>query len=160
MKRSYYVAYGSNLNIRQMRLRCKGATPVGVGYLKDWELFYAGSFSGNYATIRQKKGGIVPVAVWLISKENEFALDRYEGWPRFYTKRDIEVHMVTGQIGKKITGMVYIMNTKAKEGKPSPSYVATCRYGYRDFGIAERYLDESLIRAGIEDPDSEIWNQW
>ena len=109
MKRSYYVAYGSNLNITQMRLRCKGATPVGVGYLKDWELFYAGSFSGNYATIRQKKGGIVPVAVWLISKENEEALDRYEGWPRFYTKQEIDVHMVTGPPADMGTGILVLL---------------------------------------------------
>ncbi len=159
MKR-YYIAYGSNLNMMQMRFRCKGAIAEGVGYLKDWELFYAGSLTGNYATIRKKKGGVVPVGVWRISDENEDALDRYEGWPHFYGKKMIEVNMVTGRIGNKIKGLVYIMNPHAKEGQPSPSYVDTCRRGYRDFGIAEKYLDESLIRAGIEDPYTEEWNQW
>lgn len=58
-----YVAYGSNLNIEQMEIRCPGAALIGTGYLKDWELIYRGSKTGAYATIRKHKGKIVPVGL-------------------------------------------------------------------------------------------------
>ena len=157
-KGTYYIAYGSNLNIRQMRHRCPGAVPVGVGYLKGWELFYAGSKTGNYATIRKKKGKIVPVGVWKVSDDNIEALDRYEGYPGFYYKDHLLVHMVTQE--HDLRGLVYIMNPLAKAGIPSPGYVAVCREGYRDFGIAERLLDESLQAAGFKYPDSISWDMW
>ena len=41
--------------------------------------------------------------------------------------------------------MVYIMRDDAPEGTPSPYYVEVVRQGYRDFGMDEKYLDESLI---------------
>lgn len=34
----YYIAYGSNLNVPQMRMRCPHATILGTANLKGWEL--------------------------------------------------------------------------------------------------------------------------
>ena len=39
-KKRYYIAYGSNLNIRQMRYRCPGAKPIGISAIPDYELLY------------------------------------------------------------------------------------------------------------------------
>ena len=50
MKR-YYIAYGSNLNVRQMRMRCPHATILGTANLKGWELLFKGSKTGSYLTI-------------------------------------------------------------------------------------------------------------
>ena len=60
----FYLAYGSNLNVRQMKLRCPTARVVGTAEIKDYELLFKGSQTGSYLTIEPKKGGIVPVAVW------------------------------------------------------------------------------------------------
>ena len=158
MRRKYYVAYGSNLNMAQMIHRCPGATAVGSGYLEDWELFYAGSKTGNYATIRPKPGSIVPVGVWLINEDNEQALDRYEGFPTFYYKEDVRVHMLTRV--RNLTGMVYIMAEDATPGPPAPYYVKVCRAGYADFGMNQEYLDESLRAAGIKNPGADMWHIW
>ena len=53
----YYLAYGSNLNIRQMQMRCPGAKPVGTMVLEDYELLFKGSKTGSYLTIEKKKAG-------------------------------------------------------------------------------------------------------
>ena len=45
MKR-YYLAYGSNLNVRQMKYRCPTAKIVGTAIIKDYELLYKGSKTG------------------------------------------------------------------------------------------------------------------
>ena len=78
MKR-YYIAYGSNLNIRQMRIRCPHARVIGTAVIHDYELLFKGSRTGAYLTIEPKKGSEVPVAVWEVTESDEAALDRYEG---------------------------------------------------------------------------------
>ena len=47
-KKLYYLAYGSNLNVRQMRYRCPGAKPIGISVIPDYELLYKGSKTGAY----------------------------------------------------------------------------------------------------------------
>lgn len=62
MKR-YYLAYGSNLNVRQMAWRYPTAKAVGTAIIKDYELLFKGSKTGAYLTIEPKSGAEVPVAV-------------------------------------------------------------------------------------------------
>ncbi len=135
-----YVAYGSNLNKDQMAKRCPAAKPYGVGFLKNWELIYRGSKTGAYATIRKKSGCNVPVAVWEIQDSDERKLDIYEGYPRFYFKRNV---MVSLDIGFK-KAMVYIMDTSRLPGIPSSHYIDTIYKGYEDFGLDLQYLKNSL----------------
>lgn len=136
-----YVAYGSNLNIEQMEIRCPGAALIGTGYLKDWELIYRGSKTGAYATIRKHKGKIVPVGLWRITRRHERALDRYEGYPIFYRKYLISVYG-----NKDVTeGMVYIMEPGRPIGRPSGQYIDTVYHGYMACGLDGRFLLESLI---------------
>ena len=91
MSKRLYVAYGSNLNIRQMKYRCPGAKLYGTGVIDDYELQFKGQPHGAFATIAPKEGASVPVAVWDISEKNEQALDRYEGYPSHYFKQNVPV---------------------------------------------------------------------
>ena len=63
-------------------------------YIKQshYDLF-KGSRSGSYLTIEPKEGSKVPVAVWEVTTRDELALDRYEGYPNFYYKKDMKVKM-------------------------------------------------------------------
>ena len=63
MEKRYYIAYGSNLNVRQMRMRCPSARRIGTSELKDYELFFKGSKTGSYLTVEKKPGSSVPVGV-------------------------------------------------------------------------------------------------
>ena len=51
MDKRYYIAYGSNLNVRQMRMRCPSARIIGTANLKDYELLFKGSKTGSYLTV-------------------------------------------------------------------------------------------------------------
>ena len=44
----YYIAYGSNLNVQQMRWRCPGARIIGTSELQDYRLLFKGSKTGSY----------------------------------------------------------------------------------------------------------------
>ena len=144
--KKYYLAYGSNLNVRQMALRCPTAKPVGSAVIKDYELLFKGSKTGAYLTIEPKSGAEVPVAVWLVEPADEERLDVYEGFPAFYYKAELElpVRYFSGKtVGR--TAFVYIMHEERPLGLPSGSYVRTCLEGYRNFGF-----DKSILLAALE----------
>ena len=139
----YYLAYGSNLNMEQMRWRCPTARPVGVSNLAGYELLFKGSQTGAYLTIEEKPGSIVPVAVWRVTKRDEAALDRYEGYPMFYYKKDMTVFVN----GRKLDAFVYIMHEDREIGLPTQHYLKTCMEGYEDFGLNQEPLIEALTKG-------------
>ena len=146
MEKRYYIAYGSNLNLRQMKMRCPTAKVMGTAVIKDYELLFKGSLTGAYLTIEPKEGSEVPVAVWTVTEADEAALDRYEGCPVFYYKKDMELDIKGIQTGKirKRKCFAYIMHEERPPGLPSGSYVRTCLEGYSNFSF-----DESILLAAL-----------
>ena len=147
MQKRYYIAYGSNLNIRQMRMRCPHARVVGTSVIQNYELLFKGSMTGSYLTIEPKEGASVPVAVWETTDDDEARLDRYEGFPAFYYKAEMTLPIKgirTGKIRERKV-YVYIMHEDRPIGVPSNQYVRTCLEGYRDFGF-----DISILRNAYE----------
>ena len=78
----YYAAYGSNINLKQMNYRCPNSKIVGTGYLMGWKLYF-----NIYASVEYtgNKKDVVPVLIWEIADEDWEILDRYEGYPKYYT---------------------------------------------------------------------------
>jgi hypothetical protein len=84
-----------------------------------------------------------------VTESDEAALDRYEGFPTFYYKKEMELDIKgirTGKIRRRKC-FVYIMHEERKIGVPSLSYVSTCLQGYVSFGFDEHYLSEAQIKA-------------
>ena len=149
MKKRYYIAYGSNLNLQQMRLRCPQAKVIGTAEIKDYELLFKGSKTGSYLTIEKSIGGRVPVAVWETTQADELALDRYEGFPNFYYKAEMKLRVKKTQTGKirERSCYVYIMHEERQVGVPSHYYVETCLAGYRSFDFDEEVLFAALEKS-------------
>lgn len=103
-----YIAYGSNLNLRQMSYRCAGAKVLYTGIVKNYALVYRGSKTGAYATLIHKKGEYTPVAVWMINEEHEQNLDIYEGYPNFYYKKQLWVALDDGRNVRAMAYTIYI----------------------------------------------------
>ena len=147
MKR-YYLAYGSNLNIAQMQFRCPDAVVVGTAVIPDYEFLFKGSLTGAYLTIEPKQGAHVPVGVWEVSLTDEFRLDRYEGFPSFYYKKEMRIPVVDIRTGKtKLRdAFVYVMHEDRKLGVPTSFYMRTCLEGYRDFGFDTAPLRQAFLK--------------
>ena len=62
--KKFYLAYGSNLNVKQMQFRCSDARIVGTAEIPNYQLLFKGSKTGSYLTIEPKQGCTVPAAVW------------------------------------------------------------------------------------------------
>lgn len=146
MSKRYYIAYGSNLNIPQMRMRCSGARIIGTSVIEDYQLLFKGSKTGSYLTIEPMEGAEVPVVIWEVTESDEKALDRYEGYPNFYYKKEMTLDIkgiITGKVRRR-DAFVYIMHEERELGIPSWYYVNTCLDGYRAFGFDEKYLFDAI----------------
>nr|DAH06868.1 MAG TPA: hypothetical protein [Caudoviricetes sp.] len=153
--KKYYLAYGSNLNTVQMSLRCPTARVMGTAILEDYELVFKGSKTGAYLTVEQKQGSKVPVAVWSVGDSDEQALDYYEGYPKFYYKKEMTVTFTGIKSNKKRTrtAFMYIMHEDRPVGVPTFKYVQTCLDGYRifnfDIAVLMQAVDYSIQEATI-----------
>lgn len=145
--KKYYIAYGSNLNVPQMRMRCPKATILGTANLKGWELLFKGSRTGSYLTIEENDDGTVPVVIWEVTESDEAALDRYEGYPVFYYKKDIKLQYKGIRTGKRrtVTAFAYIMHEDRPIGVPTGFYMKTCLDGYDTF-----YFDKQVLMKAYQ----------
>ena len=94
----------------------------------------------------EREGGSVPVTVWEVTESDEAALDRYEGFPTFYYKREMRVQYKGIRTGRRRTvdAFVYIMHEDRPFGVPGDYYVRVCRQGYDTFGFDQEKLTEAL----------------
>ena len=128
----YYVAYGSNLNIKLMKLRCPRAKPLfylnglRVNKLFGWKLSF-----NRYANIIKDKNSFVPIGLWKITKHCEKELDVYENFPILYSKIFFKYN--------SINTMTYVMNSN-RLLKPSKTYLKLIFQGYKDFNLDLNHL--------------------
>jgi gamma-glutamylcyclotransferase (GGCT)/AIG2-like uncharacterized protein YtfP len=123
-----YIAYGSNLDLEQVKHRCPTAEVVGAVELKNWRLWFRRGNHGAVATIEWERRFTVPVLIWRIQPRDELVLDRYEGCPHLYRKETLRLTVN----GKRVRALVYIMNANRHPyGVSSMGYFNTIQEGSR-----------------------------
>ena len=139
-----YFAYGSNINLCQMAVRCPDVQVVEPAVLENYELLFRGNERAfGVATIRPKEGCQVHGLLWKITPYCELSLDIYEGYPRLYEKQAITLRTKSG---KQVQAMVYVM-THEKERlptMPTRSYYTGIQEGFRQNGLPEQALKDAL----------------
>ena len=135
-----YFAYGSNLNVGQMAVRCPMAQLVCRAVLEGYEL----AFRCGVLTILPKAGGRIDGILWKVNDRDERALDRYEGYPHLYTKESLTVQTDAGSQ----TAVAYVMTAPYCERgqQPSSTYLRTVLLGYR---VAE-FDPDAVLRAAAK----------
>ena len=129
-----YFAYGSNLNLFQMKRRCKDSF-----FLKKYELKgYKLNFRSKYraADIEKSKNSLVPGALFEISKSDEKKLEVYEDYPILYKKLYFTYY--------NKTVMTYIMVNKTEFRYPTERYLNVVKQGYKDCNLNISYLIKAL----------------
>lgn len=122
----YYVAYGMNTNLEQMRSRCPKSIALGKVILPNHTLAFKGC-----CDIVPTQGQDMECALWLITDECERSLDQLEGYPFSYDKKEVLVEYD----GQKIWAMVYHMHEGSELASPSRYYLNLVLDGYEDFNM-------------------------
>ena len=131
----FYFAYGSNLNQKQMRRRCKDSRFIKKITLKNYILTFRSKYGA--ADIEKKVGKKVYGALYNISKSDERRLDIYEEYPTLYKK------MYFKHNNKLI--MTYLMEKKTKRTSPTFHYLGLIKQGYTDCRINKKSLNAALL---------------
>jgi AIG2-like family len=129
------AAYGSNLQVAQMRLRCPGAVMAGHGVIEGYRLVFRGT-----ADIEPCAQARVPVGLWLLPPADERALDRHEG-VEFGAYERVRLQALTSH--GMVEALVYRM-LRRDFAPPKPAYLARITEGYGDFGLASEILREAV----------------
>ena len=145
----FYIAYGSNLNVPQMRVRCPSATPYATGEMRDHQLAFRGNKSRAYLTIEPCKGKSVPIVVWKVTPKDERNLDMYEGDPTLYDKINVN-------LSDDMVGFTYVMNEVFNVGAPTEQYLNTCLEGYEHFGFDKEILLSANKLNNVKNKNVEI----
>ena len=129
-----YFAYGSNLNLFQMKRRCKDSVFLRKYELKGYKLNFRSKYRA--ADIEKSKNSIVPGALFEISKSDEKKLDVYEDFPILYKKLYFTYY--------NKTVMTYIMVNKTEFKYPTERYLNVVKRGYKDCKLDMKYLKIAL----------------
>lgn len=129
-----YFAYGSNMDIHQMSLRCPHSHDLGLGILHGYRFRIDGR---GVATVDQDPSGTVYGVVWDLPSEDEETLDRYEGVPRIYSKEIVQIEYG----GTSVPMLIYIGRDGMK-GRPRPGYLERIVGAAERRGLPAEYVEE------------------
>ena len=155
---TYILAYGSNLSSQRMAQRCPDMQIIGTTVIPGYRMLFKQSRTGAYATIEQDANCCVPALVYKISAEDEARLDRCEGYPRYYYKREflLPVRTLEGRkLRKRRSCIAYILHEDRLLGEPSEDYYSIVESGYQawdfDLAVLEKALSDSIgTKAAIK----------
>ena len=143
----YVIAYGSNLDLERMESRCPDCEVAGTSVMPGFRLLFKKSMTGFYATIEQDANCYVPVVIYKVTAEDEAMLDRYEGCPRFYYKRQflLPIRKLNGKrMRERKCCAAYIMHEYRELGAPGFDYYHLLDSGYDNWEFDKAVLHKAL----------------
>lgn len=130
-----YFAYGSNMDIAQMDIRCPGGYKVlGDALLPDFKFII--NQRGVANIIPQKESKVFGV-LFNLNTTCLGVLDRYEGYPYFYTREKLPIE-VKDKIFKP---WVYIDKNALEIGKSRTMYLERIILAAESFNFPKDYVD-------------------
>jgi hypothetical protein len=81
--------------------------------------------------------------LWSITQECEQNLDMLEGYPDYYSKKNITVEFQ----GKRIQALIYFMRDREQESLPSQSYLDLVVQGYMENDLCADQLRQAILSA-------------
>ena len=143
MPQILYLAYASNLDARQMQVRCPSARILGPAILPHYRLSFCGysqRWDGGSATAIYDRKSSIQGILYELTPEGLFTLDLYEGVPWIYSRRK---KYVVDTSGARVEANVYVLRDR-EPNRPSPDYVKMIGVAYRKFNFDMRGLKAAM----------------
>lgn len=136
-----YFAYGSNMDVAQMKERCPESRLIGKASLAGYRLTFdkgSPSWGGGVADIVKDGNSQVWGLIYEVSEEDLKALDRYEGHPNFYRRVEITINDAQG---KKQKAIAYEVVSKESFIPPSPRYLNIIKAAAKTYNFPKDYQE-------------------
>jgi gamma-glutamylcyclotransferase len=134
--RKYYLAYGLNTNIASMQSRCTEAKLLGNVWVTGYRLCFK-----NHCDVVPDTHSKLNCVLWSITQECETHLDILEGYPEYYTKKNLTINYQD----KNIQAMIYHMQGKSREILPSQNYLDLVVQGYKENNLNIKQIELALL---------------
>jgi gamma-glutamylcyclotransferase len=138
-----YFAYASNMNQAQMKRWCPASRFLKAVRLEGFRFVYDGfsvTWDGAVGNIVTSGAEGVWGALYEITGRDRLTLDAFEGYPRSYERRHVEVRDRQGLVHQAMT---YCRTGRAL-GKPHPDYERIVIDGAKECGLPDEYVDVAL----------------
>ncbi|HYP45110.1 MAG TPA: gamma-glutamylcyclotransferase family protein [Propionibacteriaceae bacterium] len=141
-----YAAYGSNLDPRQMALRCPHSPLQGIGWITGWRLTFGGEgWDGALPTLVEESSSHVFVALYDVTDGDEAALDEWESASSgLYRKIRLTISTLEGEQ----VAYVYVLND-FEGGLPSARTIGLLSDAAEIAGAPDDYVTELRSRPCI-----------
>ncbi len=149
---TFYFAYGSNMDKRQMASRCPRAEYVGTTSLRDYRFIIN---ERGYATLCPAPGFEVPGLLWRLQPSDEIALDRYEGYA--HGLYDKGYRIVRDLAGNEFHALVYIDYRNHTLGTPREGYLERIVAAAELHELRERH--QHMLKAWPKKATFKFFNQ-
>ena len=147
-----YFAYGANTNFDEMSRRCPVAKPFGTATLDGFRLCFKRAADIEPRVNKQVRG-----VLWYITERCRQALDRFEGYPLVYTRKQLSVQPDSG---KRRLALTYLMTPRNFILPPDADYLQCLREGYAHFGLPDAQLNDALEHAEHHVNSPLDWNDY
>ena len=138
--RMNYLAYGSNMDVRQMALRCPDAVILGSASLSAHAFLIN---TPGVATVIPASNQVVHGVLWEISPADEARLDRYEGVASEFYRKDIA--RVRATDGAETDALIYLASD-VRPGQARTGYMERILEAAEYHHLPETYI--AALREG------------
>ena len=151
-----HFAYGSNMSVKRMKKRVRGAKPLGTASLSEHQLKFhkvGGDESAKCdAFYTGEAEDVVYGVLYELNEEDKETLDRAEGLGRGYEIKEVTV--VDSQ-GKEIQAFTYYATKIDETLFPYHWYKNHVVRGAEEAGLPQKYLTKLFRIVSREDPDAQ-----
>lgn len=132
-----HFAYGSNLDVDQMTLRCTEPRVLGRATLPGYRLAFAGMNilweEMGVATVLPAPGGRVDGVLYALTEADLRRLDEWEGCPIAYDRQLVEVRDEEGRVRQ---AFIYVrLSGVLRANPPGARYLRMLRREYQRLGF-------------------------
>ena len=142
-----YLAYGSNMSLAQMRMRCPESAAIGIGWLAGHALCfprYSTRRRSGAASIRPQPGATVWGVIYATTDADLARLDVFEGCRADRPAADNAYNRATVQVARKdlepLTCVTYVARPESDHIPPSLDYLQIILTGAIENGLPDHYV--------------------
>jgi gamma-glutamylcyclotransferase (GGCT)/AIG2-like uncharacterized protein YtfP len=133
-----YFAYGSNMDLEQMKARCPGTRVMGVAHLSHYRMAFtrwSRSWKSGTADILPDFGKTVFGALYDLSLDDLKKMDKFADYPNSYIRQDVFVNFGD----ERLPALTYVAR-RLGVFLPSKSYIGKMVRGAESHEISEEYI--------------------
>ncbi len=145
----YYFAYGSNMSQQRLQQRVGNVASLGLAKLDQYRFAFnkRGSDGTGKANIIADANASVEGVVYRITDAQLDKLDRFEGSPKHYVRKNIQVEHPQKGFIQAITYIANPDQTTSHSIKPSQEYLNHILLGAKENNLSPQNCQKIMIAA-------------